>query len=74
LMVASDGGMFTFGDSHFYGSTAGMRLSTAVVGVASTASGKGYWIASAGGAVYRFGDAAPARSVRGAVIVDAITP
>ena len=74
LMVASDGGMFTFGDSHFYGSTGGIRLATPVVGVASTTSGKGYWIASAGGAVYSFGDAGPARSVNGAVIVDAITP
>ena len=73
-MVASDGGMFMFGDSHYYGSTGAIRLSTPVVGVASTTSGKGYWIASAGGAVYSFGDAGPARSINGALIVDAITP
>jgi hypothetical protein len=34
--VASDGGIFAYGDAVFYGSTGGMTLNRAVVGMAST--------------------------------------
>ena len=43
-LVASDGGMFTFGDAHFYGSTGAMHLNRPISGMARSASGRGYWL------------------------------
>jgi hypothetical protein len=56
-MVASDGGIFTFGDGRFYGSTGAMRLTKPIAGMATTASAKGYWLVGADGGVFAFGDA-----------------
>ncbi|MGC8466348.1 MAG: hypothetical protein ACP5O0_10575, partial [Acidimicrobiales bacterium] len=42
--VASDGGIFSFGDAQFYGSTGAMTLNKPIVGMASTPDGKGYWL------------------------------
>ena len=58
-LVARDGGIFTFGDARFDGSTAGRRLAGPIVGMAATSSGNGYWLAGADGSVYAFGGAAP---------------
>jgi hypothetical protein len=33
-LVAADGGIFSFGDAHFYGSTGSIRLNQPVVGMA----------------------------------------
>jgi hypothetical protein len=44
LLVASDGGIFAFGDAQFFGSTGAMRLNKPIVGMASTPSGNGYWL------------------------------
>jgi hypothetical protein len=55
--VGSDGGIFTFGSAHFYGSTGSLRLNQPVVGMASTPDGKGYWLVAADGGVFTFGDA-----------------
>ena len=38
-LVARDGGIFSFGDAHFYGSTGAMTLNKPIVGMASTPSG-----------------------------------
>jgi hypothetical protein len=35
-LVASDGGIFSFGDATFYGSTGGITLNKPVVGMAAT--------------------------------------
>ena len=43
-MVASDGGIFSFGDATFYGSMGGTVLNKPIVGMASTPDGKGYWL------------------------------
>jgi hypothetical protein len=56
-MLASDGGIFTFGDAGFLGSAGGTPLAKPIVGGAHTPSGKGYWIVGADGAVATFGDA-----------------
>ena len=56
-MVASDGGVFSFGDARFYGSTGGMRLNQPVVGMAGTPTGLGYWMVASDGGVFSFGDA-----------------
>ena len=57
-LVAADGGIFTFGDAAFYGSTAALTLNSPVVGMASTPDGKGYWLVAADGGIFTFGDAA----------------
>jgi hypothetical protein len=56
-LVASDGGIFAFGDAQFYGSTGALRLNQPVVGMASTPSGKGYWLVASDGGIFAFGDA-----------------
>ncbi|HEV3365220.1 MAG TPA: hypothetical protein VG795_13955, partial [Acidimicrobiia bacterium] len=56
-LVASDGGIFTFGDALFSGSLGRAKLNGRVVGMAATPSGKGYWLAGSGGEVSAFGDA-----------------
>jgi ribosomal protein L24E len=56
-MVASDGGIFTFGDAKFYGSTGNIPLAQPVVGMARTSDGKGYWLVASDGGVFTFGDA-----------------
>jgi hypothetical protein len=60
FMVASDGGVFAFGDAAFEGSCPGLAggCSGAAVGVAPDASGHGYWLVTTTGHVYTFGDAA----------------
>jgi uncharacterized protein YkwD len=56
-LVASDGGVFTFGDARFYGSTGAIRLNKPIVGMASTHTGLGYWLVASDGGVFSFGDA-----------------
>jgi hypothetical protein len=55
--VATDGGIFTFGDASFKGSTGAMTLAQPIVGMAPTPSGQGYWLVAADGGVFTFGDA-----------------
>ena len=55
--VASDGGIFTFGDAHFYGSTGGAPPPAPITGMATIPNGRGYWLTTSAGQVYAFGDA-----------------
>jgi hypothetical protein len=55
--VASDGGIFSFGDAQFYGSTGAIRLTKPIVGIAPTPDGGGYWLVAPDGSVFSFGDA-----------------
>jgi hypothetical protein len=55
--VASDGGIFTFGDATFFGSMGGRPLNKPVVGMASTPDGQGYWEVASDGGIFTFGDA-----------------
>jgi hypothetical protein len=57
-LVASDGGIFSFGDAVFYGSEGGTRLNKPIVGIAATPTGKGYWLVASDGGIFSFGDAA----------------
>ncbi len=57
-LVASDGGIFSFGDAAFYGSTGATALNKPIVGMASTPDGKGYWLVASDGGIFSFGDAA----------------
>ena len=56
-LVASDGGVFSFGDAQFYGSMGGTALNKPVVGMASTPDGNGYYSVASDGGVFTFGDA-----------------
>jgi peptidoglycan/xylan/chitin deacetylase (PgdA/CDA1 family) len=56
-LVASDGGIFAFGDASFAGSTGAQHLNRPVVGMAATPSGKGYWLVASDGGIFAFGDA-----------------
>ncbi|MCL4446445.1 MAG: S8 family serine peptidase [Actinobacteria bacterium] len=55
--VASDGGVFAFGDAGFFGSMGAQALNKPIVGMASTPDGKGYWLVASDGGVFAFGDA-----------------
>ncbi len=58
FMVASDGGVFAFGDAQFEGSCPGIGgCLGAGVAVMPDASGNGYWLVTSSGYVYAFGDA-----------------
>jgi hypothetical protein len=58
FMVASDGGVFAFGDATFAGSCPGIGgCNGAAVAVAPDATGGGYWVVTSTGFVYAFGDA-----------------
>ena len=55
--VASDGGLFAFGDAPFHGSMGGQPLNKPIVGIAATPDGKGYWEVASDGGVFAFGGA-----------------
>jgi hypothetical protein len=57
IMSARDGGVFTFGNSTFYGSMGGQHLNQPVVGMASTPSNGGYWLVASDGGMFSFGNA-----------------
>jgi hypothetical protein len=67
-LVASDGGIFSFGDAAFHGSTGGMTLNKPVVGMVATPDGKGYWLVASDGGIFSFGDAAFHGSTGGMIL------
>jgi len=56
-LVASDGGIFTYGDAGFHGSAGNIALNQPVVGMAAIPSGNGYWLVASDGGIFAFGDA-----------------
>jgi hypothetical protein len=56
-LVASDGGIFSFGDATFHGSTGALTLAQPITRIQPTASGDGYWLTAADGGVFAFGNA-----------------
>src|SRR5436190_2919865 len=56
-VTARDGGIFTYGDAPYLGSTGGMHLNQPVVGMAATPTGNGYWLVASDGGIFSFGDA-----------------
>jgi len=57
-LVASDGGVFSYGSARFFGSTGDVRLNQPIVGMAPTMTGAGYWMVASDGGIFSFGDAA----------------
>jgi hypothetical protein len=51
-LVASDGGIFNYGDAVFYGSTGSIALSQPIVGMAATTDGGGYFLVARDGGIF----------------------
>jgi hypothetical protein len=58
-LAQRNGGVYSFGDAHFFGSLPGLGVvpSAPVTGIVATADGGGYWLVGADGGVFAFGDA-----------------
>jgi hypothetical protein len=61
-MVASDGGVFAFGDAGYHGSMGGRPLNEPIVGMAAATgtpslANEGYWLVASDGGVFSFGGA-----------------
>jgi len=56
-MVASDGGIFTYADAGFYGSTGNIQLNQPIVGMALSSNRFGYWLVASDGGIFAYGDA-----------------
>jgi len=68
-LVASDGGIFTFGDAGYFGSDPGESIAADnTVGIESTPSGEGYWVEGSDGRISAFGDASPQGSMLGRIL------
>jgi hypothetical protein len=65
-LVTASGTVGTFGGAGFDGDLSTRHLTATVVGMAATRDGRGYWLATRGGQVFAFGDAAPAGGRRAA--------
>ncbi|HEX3795048.1 MAG TPA: PQQ-binding-like beta-propeller repeat protein [Acidimicrobiales bacterium] len=55
LTVASDGGVFAFGDQPYCGSTGSVALNEPIIGMSMSPDHGGYWLAGADGGVFAFG-------------------
>ena len=56
-MVATDGGIFNYGNAGFFGSTGALHLNQPIVGMALNPDHQGYWLVAADGGVFNYGDA-----------------
>ncbi len=56
-LAAADGGIFSYGDAGFFGSTGNLHLNQPIVGLAATPDGSGYWLVAADGGIFSYGDA-----------------
>ena len=50
-LVARDGGIFSYGDAGFFGSTGHLDLNQPIVGMAPTPTGDGYWMVAQDGGI-----------------------
>ncbi len=57
-LAASDGGIFSYGDAGFFGSTGDIALNKPIVTMAATPTREGYWLTASDGGIFAFGDAA----------------
>jgi hypothetical protein len=78
-LVASDGGVFSFGGAQFYGSKGNQPLNKPVVGMAATPDGGGYWLVAGDGGLFNFGNAPfhgsmAGQSLNAAMVAMAPTP
>jgi hypothetical protein len=55
-LVASDGGIFAYGDAQFYGSTGSMVLNKPIIGMLPGQGGLGYFLVASDGGMFSYGD------------------
>jgi hypothetical protein len=72
-LVGADGGIFSYGDANFYGSTGNLRLNRPVVGITPTVDRGGYWLVATDGGIFAFGDSGFYGSIPGLGIAPAGT-
>ena len=51
-LVASDGGIFTYGSARFHGSMGATHINQPVFSMAPTKSGNGYWLVAHDGGIF----------------------
>jgi hypothetical protein len=56
-VASSDGGVFSFGQSGFFGSHGGSPLNEPVVGISASSDNQGYWLVASDGGIFSYGDA-----------------
>ena len=56
-LVGTDGGIFSFGNAQYYGSTGNIHLNQPIVGMAATKNRQGYRFVARDGGIFSFGDA-----------------
>jgi hypothetical protein len=56
-LVATDGGVFSYGDAKFYGSAGAIHLNQPIVNMEATPDGLGYWLVASDGGVFTYGEA-----------------
>jgi hypothetical protein len=71
-LVASDGGIFSFGNAGFHGSMGARHLNAPIVGMAATPNGEGYWLVASDGGIFSFGNAGFHGSMATAHLADPI--
>ena len=72
-MVASDGGIFNFGDAGFFGSAATSPTLDRAEKMVPDSTGRGYWVEEQNGTAYPFGDAQGPPPVE-ALLFQPVTP
>ncbi|MEC9269329.1 MAG: hypothetical protein VYC75_01935, partial [Actinomycetota bacterium] len=68
--VTTDGKVLALGESQHFGDLADDASVNNVTAIAANATGRGYWLARANGAVVAFGDASPLDGVAGAMTLN----
>ena len=68
-LLGRDGGIFSYGDAQFFGSTGAIALKAPVTDMAATATGNGYHLVAEDGGIFAFGDAQFLGST-GAMVLD----
>jgi len=53
-VAAADGGVFSFGDAHFHGSTGALQLARPVRSMTAAQDGQGYWMVADDGGIFAF--------------------
>ena len=71
-LVATDGGIFTFGNAGYHGSTGASHLNESIVGMQPTTDGGGYWMVAGDGGVFTFGNAQFSGSLGGLGITNVV--
>jgi hypothetical protein len=54
-LVAADGGIFSYGDAQFYGSTGSIHLNQPIIGMLPGPGGNGYFLVASDGGMFSYG-------------------